>query len=83
MRAMGQPNKAWFLLPFVLDVFFSRVAGSFTTAGKSFEKMNYILHGYYICVHHEGTICKNLSLFLYLYADFVVEWVSSIVMQSN
>ena len=23
----------------------------FTTVGKSFEK-NYILHGYYICVHH-------------------------------
>ena len=44
----------------------------FTTAGKSFEK-NYILHGYYICVHHERTICKNLSLFLYLYADFVRE----------
>ena len=44
----------------------------FTTAGKSFEK-NCILHGYYICVHHEGTICKNLSLFLYLYADFVIE----------
>ena len=37
----------------------------FTTAGKSFEK-NYILHGYYICVHYAGTICKNLSLFLYL-----------------
>ena len=44
----------------------------FTTAGKSFEK-NYVLHGYYICVHHEGTICENLSLFLYLYADFVTE----------
>ena len=44
----------------------------FTTAGKWFEK-NYILHGYYIRVHHEGTICKNLSLFLYLYADFVIE----------
>ena len=44
----------------------------FTNAGKSFEK-NYILHDYYICVHHEGTICKNLSLFLYLYADFVTE----------
>ena len=44
----------------------------FTTAGKSREK-NYILHGYYIRVHHEGTICKNLSLFLYLYADFVIE----------
>ena len=44
----------------------------FTTAGKSFEK-NYILHGYYICVHHEGTICENLLLFLYLYADFVIE----------
>ena len=37
----------------------------FTTVGKSFEK-NYILHGYYICVHHEGTIFKNLSLFFYL-----------------
>ena len=44
----------------------------FTNAGKSFEK-NYVLHDYYICVHHEGTICKNLSLFLYLYADFVTE----------
>ena len=44
----------------------------FTTAGKSFEK-NYIFHGYYICVHQEGRICKNLSLFLYLYADFVME----------
>ena len=44
----------------------------FTTAGKSFEK-NYILYGFYICVHHEGTICKTLSLFLYLYADFVIE----------
>ena len=44
----------------------------FTAVGKSFEK-NYILHGYYIRVHHEGTICKNLSLFLYLYADFVIE----------
>ena len=43
----------------------------FTTAGKSFEK-NYILHGYYICVHR--TICKNLSLFPYLYADFVIEY---------
>ena len=39
--------------------------------------------GYYICVQHEGTICKNLSLFLYLYADFVIELVSSIVMQTN
>ena len=44
----------------------------FTAVGKSFEK-NYILYGYYIRVHHEGTICKNLSLFLYLYADFVIE----------
>ena len=44
----------------------------FTTAGKSFEK-NYILHGYYICVDQKGTICKKLSLFLYLYADFVIE----------
>ena len=43
----------------------------FTTVGKSLEK-NHILHGYYICVHHEGTICKNLSLFLYLYTDFVI-----------
>ena len=43
-----------------------------TTAGKSFEK-NYSLHGYYSCVHHEGTICKNLSLFLHLYTDFVIE----------
>ena len=31
--------------------------------------------GYYICVHHEGTICENLSLVLYLYADFVIEKV--------
>ena len=54
----------------------------FTTAGKSFEK-NYILHGYYICVHHEGTFCKNLSLFLYLYVDFVIEQISSIAMQSK
>ena len=37
----------------------------FRTVGKSFEK-NYFLAGYYICVHHEGTICKNLSLFFYL-----------------
>ena len=37
----------------------------FTTVGKSFEK-SYILHGYYVCVHHEGTICKNLSLFIYI-----------------
>ena len=44
----------------------------FTTAGKSFEK-NHILHGYYICVHHEGAISKNLSLFLYLYTAFVIE----------
>ena len=44
----------------------------FTTVGKSLEK-NHILHGYYICVHHEGMICKNLSLFLYLYTDFVIE----------
>ena len=44
----------------------------FTTAGKSFEN-NYILQGYYICVYHEGTICKNRSLFLYLYADLVIE----------
>ena len=43
----------------------------FTAAGKSFEK-NYILHGYYICVHYESTICKYLSLFPYLYADFVI-----------
>ena len=54
----------------------------FTTAGKSFEK-NHILHGYYICVHHEGAISKNLSLFLYLYTAFVTEYVSFIVMQSN
>ena len=54
----------------------------FTTAGKSFEK-NYILHGYYICVHHGRTFCKNLSLFLYLYVDFVIEQISSIAMQSN
>ena len=38
----------------------------FITEGKSFEK-NYILHGYYICVHHAGTICKNLFFFLSLY----------------
>ena len=44
----------------------------FTTAGKSFER-NYILRGYYIRVHNEGTICKNLSRFLYLYADFVID----------
>ena len=37
----------------------------FTTAGKSFEK-NYTLYGYYICVHHEGTICKNLLIILKL-----------------
>ena len=37
-----------------------------TTVGKSFEK-NHILHGYYIRVHHEGVVCKNLSLFLYIY----------------
>ena len=37
----------------------------FTTVGKSFEK-NYILHGDYIYVHHEGTTCKNLSLVFYL-----------------
>ena len=36
----------------------------FTTAEKSFEK-NHILHGYYFCVHHEGTICKNLTLSFY------------------
>ena len=42
----------------------------FTTVGKSFEK-NCILHGDYICVHHKGTICKNLSFFLYV--DFVIE----------
>ena len=50
--------------------------------GKSFEK-NCILRCYYICVHHEGTICKNLYISLYLYSDFVIEYVSSIVMQSN
>ena len=44
----------------------------FTTAGKSFEK-NCILHGYYICVRHEGTICKNLFISLYIYSDFVIE----------
>ena len=44
----------------------------FTTTGKSFEN-TYILHGYYICVYDEGTIGKNRSLFLYLYADFVIE----------
>ena len=33
----------------------------FTTVGKSF-----ILHGYYVCVHHEGTICKNYQ-FSYIY----------------
>ena len=54
----------------------------FTTTGESFER-NYIMHGYYILIHHEGTICKNLSLFLYLYADFVIDKVSAIVMQSN
>ena len=37
----------------------------FTTVGKSFEK-SYILHGYYICVHHEGTIYKNYQ-FSYIY----------------
>ena len=44
----------------------------FTTVGKSFEN-NCISHGYYICVHHEGKICKNLLIFLYLYSDFVTE----------
>ena len=44
----------------------------FTTAAKTIEKNN-ILHGYYICVHHEGAISKNLSLFLYLYSAFVIE----------
>ena len=38
----------------------------FTTAGKSFEK-NYILRGYYICVQHACTICKNLWHFSYIY----------------
>ena len=57
-------------------------SSSFTTAGRSFEK-NCILHDYYIRVHREGTICKNLSLFLYLYFKFVIEQVSAIVMQSN
>ena len=37
----------------------------FRTVGKSLEK-NYHLHGYYIYVHHEGMICKNLSLLVYL-----------------
>ena len=37
----------------------------FTTVGKSCEK-NYILHGYYICVDHEGTICK-IYHFSYIY----------------
>ena len=37
----------------------------FTTAGKSFEKSHF-LHGYYVCVHHEGTICKNYQ-FSYMY----------------
>ena len=44
------------------------------TVGKSFEK-NYILHGYHICVHHEGTICKNLSLFFYLTKQYFYELI--------
>ena len=44
----------------------------FTTGGNLFEK-NSILHGCYICVHHEGAISKNLSHFLYLYTAFVIE----------
>ena len=49
-----------------------QISSPFTTAGKLFEK-NHILRGYYIRVHHEGTICKNPSLFLYLCTDFVIE----------
>ena len=33
----------------------------FTTAGKSFEK-NYILHGFTICVYHEGMITKEYEI---------------------
>ena len=49
----------------MINVIKRQESSPFTTVVKSFEK-NYILHGYYICVHHEGTICKNLSRFLYL-----------------
>ena len=55
----------------------------FKTAGKSLKRITFCMHGYYTCVYHEGTICKNRSLLLYLYADFVIEWVSATVMQSN
>ena len=33
----------------------------FTTAGKSFDK-NYILHGFTICVYHEGMITKEYEI---------------------
>ena len=47
----------------------------FRTVRKSFEK-NYILHGYYICVHHEGTVFKNLSLFFYLRKQHFYELIA-------
>ena len=31
----------------------------------------------------KARFCKNLYISLYLYSDFVIEYVSSIVMQSN
>ena len=37
------------------------------------KRTTFCIIGYYICVPHEGTICENLSLVLYLYADFVTE----------
>ena len=49
----------------MINVIKQQESSPFATVVKSFEK-NYILHGYFICVHHEGTICINLSRFLYL-----------------
>ena len=43
----------------------------FTTAGNHLKIIVFCM--VIICVHHEGMVCKNLSIFLYFYADFVIE----------
>ena len=46
----------------MINVIKQQESNLLTTVGKSFEN-NYILHGYYICVHHEGTICNEGTIF--------------------
>ena len=60
-------------------------SGPFTTAEKSFEK-NYILHGYRITfvLTMKSQFVKIYHFsFIYICADIVIGYVSSIVIQGN